>query len=99
VSGLGPQTFQAILQKLPLVATDEALFALAAELGWCATWLQRRAPPVPANEVAAPDIAVLLGRQHGRPVPPPARAGGADVAPVPSSAVICDFANTSFLCF
>ena len=79
-----------MIQKLPLVATDASVFALAAELGWSAAWLNRRAAPAPVSGTSgAGDIAVLLNQHGVPPVPPPAPVASpgpalAGPAPVPA---------------
>lgn len=70
VAGIGEEQFNAsVVQKLPLVATDESIFAMGSELGWSASWVARRSGvPVP---IAGGDVAAMLNAHPAHPVPPP----------------------------
>ena len=84
MQGVGVAQFQAtVVNKLPLVATDAAVFALGAELGWCPTWLNRRAsaPTPSAAAVGSSDIAAMLNQPPV--VPPPAGVVGVPAAATP----------------
>lgn len=84
MQGVGAAQFQAtVVNKLPLVATDAAVFAVGAELGWRPTWLNRRAaaPTPSAAAVGSSDIATMLNQPPV--VPPPAGVVGEPAVATP----------------
>ena len=63
------------------MANDQAIYAMAGELGWSMAWLNRRgAAPTPSNApLPNQDIAMLM--QNLPRVPPPALASEVGTVP------------------
>lgn len=69
VQGIGSEQFQqSVTRKLPLVATDQTIFALAAELGWNPEWLTQKRQPVQPLNSSTGDVATVLSGTSGAPV-------------------------------
>lgn len=104
MAGLGAAEFdRTVTQKLPLVANDAAIFALASELGWCSSWLGKPRPS--SNNDGNGDVSVALmnaaamappptapNRRVGTPVPVVATATPVPMAAAPSASPIAPVA-------
>lgn len=108
MAGLGAAEFdRTVTQKLPLVANDAAIFALASELGWCSSWLAKPRPP-PSNEGGDVSVALMNAaaaaaptRRVATPVPvvavPVPMAAAPSAAPVAPVALVAPVAPVALL--
>ena len=96
LSGIGEEAFrQSVTSRFPLTLTDEAVMAIASDLGWQSGWLMAKpkakaTPPVQMQNLAAfmvkagpPASQVAVGAPTNVPLPVPA----AGVAPPPPAPV------------